>query len=877
VLAFLCVTGAEDDGEKIMIAERVDAGPELNSYPDLALESRQMAQAHRPCSQLRSLIATLANSEIGVTFENKALSNFLIATEPAFCGISSSRTSRLDRMHLFGKPGGRGRTRVTLSRFLKEALVPRVSQAVILFAVSIALISASYAAPAHAQSAAAPAKTLTVERLYSAPNLSGELTQGIEWTPDSKRISYLTHNGSGADAPSELWTMDAATGARKILVNAETLKAVMQPEKQQTTQATGLGRVSAENYIWAPDGKSLLFAGSGNLVLLDLATMKPQALVTGEQDVEDPKFSPDGKWVSFVRDSNLWVVNVASGGTKALTTGGSEEVLKGKLDWVYPEELSLATAYWWAPDSSKLAYLEMDERPVTRYPIMDMSSVTGAMQYTRYPQAGEANPIVRVGVVSVAGGETKWMDTGSNTDVYLARVDWLPDSNRVAIQWLSRAQNQLVLLFADASSGASRTILTDSDKYWINISDDLYFFSDGKRFLWSSERTGFRHLYLYDLSGKPLDQLTSGDWGVLGVGGFGPGASSHPAVDEARGYIYFLSNKDSVVETQVYRVSLRDKSVTRVTREAGSHQVTFAPDNSALVDIDSTAMTPPHQDLIHVDGTRVAVIDENKVPDLAEYHLSPVEFVNVSANDGTKLYGMMMKPPNFDPSRKYPVLINVYGGPQWQNVRNVWGGGDSLWLDMMAEKGFIIFTLDNRGSYNRGHAFETAVYHRLGKVELEDQISGVNYLKSFPYVDGSRIGIWGWSYGGFMTLNSLFNAADVFKAGVAVAPVSDWRLYDTIYTERYMGRPQDNPDGYKQASPGNDSAKLKGQLMLAHGTGDDNVHFANTSEVLNQMIENGRYPADLMIFPGRGHPIGDVPARIQLFQRITDFLIKNLQ
>ena len=753
----------------------------------------------------------------------------------------------------------------------------RFARVRIFWALSVALIIVCIVAePARAQSSAAPAKELTVERIYSAPSLSGQLTEGIEWAPDSKRISYLARNGAGPDAAVELWTMDAATGARKVLVSAETLRTAMQPEKQQNIQATGLGRVAAENYMWAPDARSLLFAGSSNLVLLDLATMKAKALVTGEADVEDPKFSPDGKWVSFVRDSNLWVVNLASGETKALTTGGSEEILKGKLDWVYPEELSASTAYWWSPDSTRLAYYEMDERPVTRYPIMDMSSVTGALQYTRFPQAGEPNPIVRVGVVPVTGGETKWMDTGTNTDVYLARVNWLADGQRIAIQRVNRAQDRLDLLFADAATGASRTILTESDKYWVNLSDDLYFFSDNKRFLWSSERTGFRHYYVYDLSGKELEQVTSGNWGINGTGAFGPGTASHPQVDEAHNCIYFISNKDNVVETQVYRVSLRDHGVTRISRETGTHQPTFAADSSGYVDGFSTAMTPPRQDLFRIDGTRVAVVDENKSTELAEYHLPRVEFLNVPAADGTKLYAMMIKPPNFDASRKYPVLVFVYGGPQAQTVRDIWGGVEALWLDVMAQKGYIVFAVDNRGSYNRGHAFETPVYHHLGKVELEDQIAGVNYLKSLPYVDGARVGIWGWSYGGFMTLDAMFNAADVFKTGIAVAPVSDWRLYDTIYTERYMGRPQDNPEGYKQASPGYDSAKLKGELMLAHGTGDDNVHFANTAEVLNQMIENGRYPAALMIFPGRGHPIGDVPARIELFKRMTEFFMKNL-
>ena len=720
-------------------------------------------------------------------------------------------------------------------------------------------------------------KALTVERIYGAPNLNGSLTTGIEWSPDAKRISYLERNPQDNGDRNELWTMDAATGERKLLVNSETLKAITQPEKTKAAQATGLGRIQPGSYVWSPAGNTLLFKGSSSLVLLDLKTMSPKPLVSGDKDIEDPKFSPDGRWVSFIRDWNLWVVNVASGETKAITTGGSEELLKGKLDWVYPEELDLTTAYWWSPDSSKIAFLEMDEKPVRRYPITDMSSPAGELEYTRFPQAGEPNPIVRVGVVTVARGQTKWMDTGSDTDMYLARVVWLHNSGRVAIERLNRAQNRLDLLFCDAATGASQTILTETDKYWINISDDLYFFSDDKRFLWSSERNGFRHFYLYDLSGKQLDQLTSGNWGITGTSGFGPGAVNHPAVDEAHGEIYFLSNKDDVPDTQLYRLSLRDKSITRITHESGTHHVMIAPDQSGFEANYSNAMTPPRQALYRANGTLVALINANDIPELAEYHLSRPEFASISARDGTKLYAMTIMPPDFDSSRKYPVLIDVYGGPQFQNVQNIWGGRNFLWLEMMAQKGFIIFRLDNRGSFNRGHAFETPIYHQFGKVELEDQMAGVNYLKSLAYVDASRIGIWGWSYGAYMTLEAMVNAPDVFKAGVSVAPVSDWRLYDTIYTERYLGRPQDDSDAYKNSSPVNQIARLKGKLMLVHGTGDDNVHFANTSEVLNALIAHGSYPTDLLIFPGRGHAIGDSPARIELFRRITEFFLKNLQ
>jgi dipeptidyl-peptidase 4 len=754
------------------------------------------------------------------------------------------------------------------ARHQLHGFAPAVSRSVscIVFAVALAAIS----------TAARPgaSRTLTVERIYSAPSLGGNLTEGLEWTPDSKRVSYFGRDGSGV----ELWTTDAATGQSKILVNASVLESAMPPEKTEAIQSTGLGRVEAPNYIWSPSGNSLLLIGGSSLVLLDLDTMTPKTLVSGSFDIDDPKFSPDGKWVSFVRESNLWVVNLATGDARPLTTAGSADVLEGKLDWVYPEELETSTAYWWSPDSSKVAYYQMDERPVTLYPIMDMSSPVGAIEYERYPQAGEENPIVHVGVIPVAGGATTWMDTGANTDVYLARVDWLPDSRRLAIERLNRAQNELDLLLCDAATGASSKLLTETDKFWINITDDLYFFSDDKRFLWSSERTGFRHYYLYDLEGHELDQLTRGQWEITGNGGFGPGASSHPAVDEARGYVYFISNKDNVLDAELYRLSLADKSITRITRADGWHDPLIAPDASAFVDTYSNAMTPPRQDLYRMDRSRTAVINENRVPELADYALSPVEFLTVKANDGIQLEAEMIKPPKFDPSRKYPVLVNVYGGPQDQYVQDRWSDADRdfLWFEMMAEKGYIIFALDNRGSYRRGHNFEVPIYHHLGKVELQDQLTGVRYLKSLPYVDGSRIGIWGWSYGGTMVLNALFNAPDFFKAGIAVAPVTDWRLYDTIYTERYMGRPQDNPQGYMDSSPVHQVGQLRAKLMIAHGTGDDNVHFANTTELLNELILVGTYPDDLMILPGRGHGMTDWRARVQLYQRMTDFLVRNL-
>jgi dipeptidyl-peptidase-4 len=341
--------------------------------------------------------------------------------------------------------------------------------------------------------------------------------------------------------------MDAATGKSSVLVDAKLLESLLEPPKQRATQATGLGRAVPQDYQWAVDGSALLFVSDTQLVWLNLKSMSPNRLVTGDASIEDAKISPDSKWVSYVQDFNLWVVNVATKEKKQLTTGGSEELLKGKLDWLYPEELSSRTAYWWSPDSSHVAYYEMDERPVTKYPIYDMSTDIGAVENMRFPQAGEANPIVRVGIVPVTGGETRWLDTGSDTNVYIARVNWTPDSKQIAIQRLNRGQTRLDLMMFDSASGTSTTILTDTDKYWLNLSDDLYFFADGQRFLWTSERSGYRHIYLYDISGKLLKQLTSGDWAVTGVEGFGPQSTNGLVVDERHGYVYFLSNKNNAV------------------------------------------------------------------------------------------------------------------------------------------------------------------------------------------------------------------------------------------------------------------------------------------------------------------------------------------
>lgn len=725
--------------------------------------------------------------------------------------------------------------------------------------------SASFLSPSMAQQPASAGKALTVERIYSQPSLSGRLTRGLAWTPDGKQLSYFETKGLGKEAKTELWAMDAAFGERRLLVAADKLETILPAETSRPTQATGLGRRAPSQYQWAPDGAGILFQGPTALAWLDVKSQMGRTVVSGKAAIADPKISPDGRYVSFVREHNLWVVNLADGKERAITQGGTEEIRRGELDWVYPEELDCKTGYWWAPDSSAIAYLEMDERKVSQYPLVDFSSPSGEAEMERYPAAGGANPIVRVFVAPLNGGESRAMDIGAETDIYVPRVNWLTDSKHVAIQRLNRAQTILELLFADTGTGKSRAVLTQSDSNWVNISDDLNFLKDGKRFLWSSERTGFRHLYLYDLEGKQLAQLTKGEWEISAV----------DAVDEAKGLVYFTATEKSPLERHLYRVAFDGTGFTRLTHDDGTHAATFAPNAAAFYDTYSSAAAPPRQDLYRAAGLRVATINENKIAELADYHLSPMEFAAVKSRDGVQLNASIIKPPNFDAQKKYPVLVYTYGGPHAQVVRNAWGGANFLWHELMAQKGYIIFSVDNRGSAGRGHAFETPLHFRMGAQELSDQRDGVQYLKSLPYVDANRIGIWGWSYGGHMTLHAMFEAGDDFKVGFAGGPVTDWRYYDSIYTERYLGLPQKNEKGYQDSSPVKYAAQLKGKLMIAHGTGDDNVHFANTLSVINDLIEAGKY-VEVLAFPGRGHGVSDPPARRVLMQRVTQFFIDNL-
>jgi dipeptidyl-peptidase 4 len=742
-------------------------------------------------------------------------------------------------------------------RMSRDARLQTLGRGILAVAL-VAIAAAAYRLPVYAAPAAH--KELTVEAIFGSRALQGAQLRAPVWSPDGTLLTFFEAGAQG----TELAAWDAKSGERRVLVTTAQLQEMRAGGPQRVSNATGLGRHPAPPYYWSPRGDAILFVSGGSLYLFDPQAGKSRQVLAGEAEVNDVKFSPDGKYASFLREHNLWVVELGTGKERQITRGGSERLREGELDWVYPEELELLTAYWWAPDSSAIAYLEMDESKVTQYPVVDYLELAAPVEMESYPQAGGANPVVRVGVVELGGGETPWMDTGSEKDVYLPRVTWMPDSKHLAIQRLNRAQNELDLLQADLATGKTTTLFEEKDKYWVNVTGEPIFVDGGKEFLWTSERDGFRHIYMYAADGTMLRQLTHGNWAVTEVVG----------VDEKAGVVYFMATEKTPLERQLYRVPLEGGEAQQVTREAGTHRIAMAPGAARFLDTFSTVLVPPKQFVIRPDGKQAAMLNQNHVAALAEYDLKKPEFGELAAADGSKLFTEMILPAGFTATKKYPVLVYIYGGPDVQQVTNSWSGR-GLWLQMMAQKGYIIFTLDNRGSANRGHAFETPIYHQMGKTELKDQMAGVAYLQSLPYVDGTRIGITGWSYGGYMTCMAMFEAPEVFKAGFAGAPVTDWRQYDSIYTERYMGSPSENAEGYRESSPVTHAEGLRGKLLVAHATGDDNVHFANTLELLEALVHAGRY-AEFAIYAGRGHGITDAAAQVQLWTRVTQFFLDNL-
>jgi dipeptidyl-peptidase 4 len=674
------------------------------------------------------------------------------------------------------------------------------------------------------------------------------------WAPDGKSFAFFQN--------SEVRLYDLGAKSEKTLLALGALEKAAVPVPEPARFDWQNRHVSAERMEWTPSGKQLLLAIRGDLFLYTIETGMWQQLTATPEAESDPKLSPDGTRVAFRRGHDLYTLDIAHGEVSRLTDDGSATLLNGELDWVYPEELDLGTAYWWSPDSKHIAYMQFDTAHEFVYPQTSLTGLRAVAEPERYPQAGTANADVRVGVAPATGGATRWMDLGEPRGYLISRVYWTPDSTRLAIERMNRIQNHLDLLLADSATGASHPILAESDPYWIN-QNDLFSFIGKDEFLWGSERDGFRHLYLYNLAGQQRRRLTEGDWEVTELAG----------VDESQQKVYFVSTEASPLDRELYSVKLNGKDRTRISRGSGVHEISMSPTVLAYLDTFSSLTEPPRTDVFSSGGEKLASFRAPNQSIADEYDIQPTEIVQFKTQDGTLLYGQMIKPANFHSGEKYPAVVTVYGGPGVQSVVNSWHGAD---LDqILAARGFVVWQLDNRGSTGRGHAFEAPIYRRFGKTELADQLEGVQYLLAQGFVDPARVGVYGWSYGGYMTLYSLLNAPEVFKAGIAGAPVTNWRNYDTIYTERYLGLPAENPEGYRASSVVDYASRLKAKLLILHNVEDDNVLFQNTVQMSDALEQAGKL-FEMVVYPEKSHGVTG-PLRKQLLETQVEFFEKNLK
>jgi dipeptidyl-peptidase-4 len=704
-------------------------------------------------------------------------------------------------------------------------------------------------------------KPVTLETMEEAARLTPQGPGNpVAWAPDGKRFLYRQGR--------RLVIYDPASGSSKDVIDTSAMDSAAVPPARTSSQPFEWEnrRVRETPVQWA--GNQVLYSSGGDVFVIQIASGKWTQLTKTPVAEHDPKLSPDGKSVAFRRAWDLYALDIASKRETRLTNGGSDTLRgtlrNGGLDWVYPEELDLGTAYWWSPDSKSIVYLQFDISHEPFYPHEDLRGPRPLYEPQRYPQAGENNPDVRVGVVSARGGNTRWMDVGDTRDKFLiARVGWTPDSRNVYVVRTNRVQNRLDLLLAAAGSGKASRILEETDKYWVNVPEDPVFVNGGQQFLWPSERDGFRHLYLYSVDGKSVRQLTKGSWEVTGIAG----------VDEAAGRVYYTSSETSPLERQFYSVAMTGEGKRQLSSGAGTHSIVMGPGGYFYLDTFSNVSSPPRTTMHAGDGRELGVYREQNSRITGEYEILPTELVNFQTSDGTLLYARLIRPAGFETGRKYPAVVLVYGGPDSQGVRNAWLGPD---LDqVLANQGFVVWQVDNRGSSGRGHAFETPVYHKLGSVELADQVAGVEYLISLGFVDKTRVGVRGWSYGGFMTLNAMLNAPDVFRAGIAGAPVTDWHNYDSIYTERYMGLPKDNPDGYKNTALPAQAKSLKGKLLIAHNVEDDNVLFQNTVQMVDALERAGK-TFEMQVYTQKTHAVTGAEAR-QLNAAMVDFFERNLK
>lgn len=715
-----------------------------------------------------------------------------------------------------------------------------------------------------------PMSHLTLADVARHPRPGLTTPRRIEFTPDGQAVTYL-FSGAGT-LQQHLWRYDLASGERRMLTREEesgTGNEEFTIEEQLRRERSRLRERGVTDYQFVRED------GDGPLVLLvpiggALRVRRgdgPLAVLPGTAGALDARLSPDGRRVAFVRDDELWVTAVAGDSEpRQLTSGAGHGITNGLAEYIAQEEMGRREGYWWSPDSQQLAYEWADSRHIPIYPIVHQGLDEPTIEEHRYPFAGKPNARVRLGIIAVEGAtETRWLDLGLGEDDYLARVAWRPDGTLTA-QTEPRDQRFLRLLTFDRVTSTATTLIEEHGDPWINLSDDLRFLPTGE-FLWSSEKSGFRHLALHAADGREVRVLTAGEWMVTAV----------VALDVTRRVVYFHATRDGVLERHLYHVSLDGGPIERITSGAGWHDTIVAPDSGLYLDRYGSLEAAPTLTLRRLaDNTAVATLFADEAATAEALGLQVPELTSFQTTDGTTLQAAIYAPPGAAAGdTRYPLIVAVYGGPHAQTVANTWGLTIDLRSQYLAQQGYVVLKVDNRGSANRGLRFEAALANDMGRVEVADQVAGVRWLSERPYVDGGRVGITGWSYGGFMTLMSMLREPSIFSVGVAGAPVTHWDGYDTHYTERYMGHPAINTVGYREGSPLTHIAALEGKLLLIHGMVDENVHFRHTARLVAALTAADK-PYDLAIYPEERHMPRDAKGLEYLERRLVDYFRAHL-
>jgi dipeptidyl-peptidase-4 len=703
-----------------------------------------------------------------------------------------------------------------------------------------------------------------------SPALAGTTPTNIQVSPDGKRVTFT--KGKEDDYERyDLWEYNIAEDKTQLLFDSDDLhdgEEVLSDEEKARRERMRVYGSGIMNYSWSNDGTALLFPLAGDVFYYKLGTPAAKKLVNTPEFETDVKFSPKGNYISYIREQNLYVMDIEQGKEIAITTEGGGNIKMGMAEFVAQEEMSRMTGYWWSPDEKHIAFTKVDNTDVLVITRSEIYAESIKTIEQKYPKAGTDNAVVELAVKAVGSEQaSKWIELSDTKDIYLARVNWM-DANTLTYQVQSRDQKTLDLMAYSLSSDSNKQLLQETSKTWINLHDDLLFLDD-ENFVWASERDGFHHLYLYKNDGSLVKQLTEGTWVVDSIAG----------VNDDATLLYFEGRKDTPLERHIYALSLTDSKITRLSDAGYYNQATFSHDGSVFVNKRSNVNTPPQVGLYKASGERLTWLAENKVEQghpLHPYMQKWIEpsFGSIAANDDTELLYRLYTPKNT--SEKRPAIVYLYSGPGVQVVANRWAGNRGLLMQHWANKGYVVFSVDNRGANYRGKAFEDPLYRAMGAVEVDDQIAGVEFLRTLDYVDSKNIGVHGHSYGGYMTLMAMFKAGDYFAAGVSGAPVTDWRLYDTHYTERYMGDPRELDDAYTAASVFPYAKDLKGDLLIYHGMADDNVLFTHSTK-LYKHLQDLAIPFHTMDYPGKKHSIRGKNTGIHLYHTITNFFDTHLQ